>query len=199
MARTVSLALDLPAELSFDEWAAMGRRVAQAHNATPWLLGDWLLYGKFTYGRRYQDAADALGVEAQTLRVYAMVAGHFRPERRRAALSFVHHREVVPLGVAERERLLDEAEAEGWSTRDLHAKVAEVRALHRVAGEERGLEPGADPGPSADGVAVVSVRVAPAAANRWAAAADAAGVDLDVWIASVLDAAAERSLAGAAA
>jgi len=106
----------------------------------------------------------------------------------------------VPLGLADRERLLDAAEAGRWSRDELRRAVAEARAALRDPRDDATIaepaRPGLETGPAE---ARVEIRSTPEARNRWAAAADAAGVTLDAWIAAVLDTAAERALAGAAA
>jgi hypothetical protein len=56
-----------------------------------------------------------------------MVARAFGTSRRRETLTFTHHREAASLPAVEADALLDEAEAEGWSTRQLRTEVAERR------------------------------------------------------------------------
>lgn len=194
------LGLDLADKLSFDEWERIGQRLVQAHKATPWMLGDWLLYGEFTYGSRYAAAADACGLERQTLRVFAMVSGHFHPERRRAKLSFDHHRAVVPLGIADQERLLDAAERLGWTRDELRGAVNDERRQLADDASTRTLEPVTVPAAerAVPAFSLVEVRAEPSARTRWEAAAAAVGVTLDAWIAAVLDTAAANVEAVAA-
>lgn len=52
------------------------------------------------------------------------MARAFETSRRRDTLLFTHNREVAALPPPEADELLDTAEAEGWSTRDLRAEVS---------------------------------------------------------------------------
>jgi hypothetical protein len=76
---------------------ALGAKIGTYSNATAWWLGDWLLYGKMKYGRRYKAAIEVTGLDYQTLRNYAVVARRFDPARRRSELSFQHHAEVCAM------------------------------------------------------------------------------------------------------
>lgn len=144
-------------------------------SATAWWLGDWLLFGRMKYGRRYKDAVAVTGFDYQTLRNYAMVARRFEPSRRRDTLTFQHHAEVCSLDDETQDRWLRRAEDERWSRNDLR------RALRAslVRGDARQS-------------AVVRLEVAHARAALWQDAARRSDVRLDAWICEVLDEAAAR-------
>ena len=89
--------LRLPASLSFERWQALGRRIGSITNASSWWLGDWALYGEGSYGEKYKQAIAVTGLDYQTLRNYAWVAGRFDLSRRRDKLSFGHHAELAAL------------------------------------------------------------------------------------------------------
>src|SRR5690349_19350253 len=60
--------------LPFGTWRELGIKIARFVNSSPWWLGDWLLFGRYKYGRRYREAIEATGLDYQTLRNYAVVA-----------------------------------------------------------------------------------------------------------------------------
>ena len=170
--------LELSADMSFDEWASVGNRIARIHNGAAWALGDWLLFGERRFGERYRSALDATNLGYQTLRNYAWVARCFAPSRRRERLSFQHHAEVASLPAVEQDLWLHRAEAQGWSRNELRRRVS----ARRIA---RPAEPSAT---------VVRVEVPSTCAERWREAAAADQQELLEWLCKVADAAADASL-----
>src|SRR4051812_9106304 len=93
---TVSrLGLRLRGEVGVAEWAAVGRRLLGVADASAWWLGDWLVFGEFSYGEKYKTVIAALNLKYDRLRDYAYVAGSVPREIRRADLTFSHHRLVA--------------------------------------------------------------------------------------------------------
>jgi hypothetical protein len=84
--------LRFDAALPYDTWKALGARLAARGDAAGWWLGDWLVFGRESYGRRYKQAVEETGLEYQTLRNNAVVARRFPMSRRRNDLSFQHLR-----------------------------------------------------------------------------------------------------------
>src|SRR3954470_23447442 len=109
--------------LEFEAWREFGVKLGAYGNATQWWLGDWLVFGRMKYGRRYKDAIAATGLDYQTLRNYAMVARRFPPQRRHSALTFGHHAEVCALGDDAQDYWLDIAAAGGWSRNELRRRL----------------------------------------------------------------------------
>lgn len=128
-------ALELPADMSFEEWSAYGQRLSRMAEGVMWWLGDWWRYGERRYGERASQALDADGYSYQTLRSAGYVAGRFEPFRRLNNLTWSHHLEVAALDPGEADKLLTEAASEGWSTRELRAEVS-LRKRRRRAREE---------------------------------------------------------------
>lgn len=126
--RFTPVGMEVSGEPSFEDWDRAGAFLQQASGSVLWWVGDWLNYGERKWGEMYAQAVAATGYDEQTLRVAKRVAERFELLRRRNNLSFPHHRDVAPLESAEADRLLDQAEAEGLSTRDLRAKVKELKA-----------------------------------------------------------------------
>ena len=121
--------LDLPENLTFEQWAAIGTTLKNTHQSLMWDLGDWLLYGQNKkWGEKYDRAIEATGYDYGTLRNAKSVAKRFPLSRRRDKLTFAHHQEVASLADKDAERLLDHAEAEHLSRNDLRARVAGVKA-----------------------------------------------------------------------
>ena len=155
--------------LSFEAWGDLGARIGRYSSATTWWLGDWLVFGRFKYGRRYKEAVHVTGLDYQTLRNYAVVARRFAPARRRDELTFQHHAEVCALPDDAQDAWLDRAAAGGWTRNALRRQL---RAAHE------GAESAAE---------VVRLSVDPVRVERWREAARQADCDLDTWIVQAVD------------
>jgi hypothetical protein len=132
-------ALDLPEELSFDQWRSIGHRLCRAGQGLNWHIGDWWAFGERQYGDRAAAAAEGIfGLEFGTLANLATVSRAFETSRRREHLSFTHHAEVAALPSEAAEQLLEKAEREHLSTRDLRreAQVLKGPASPRVSTNE---------------------------------------------------------------
>ena len=56
--------LDLPENLTFEQWAAIGSTLKNAQQSLMWRLGDWLLYGENkNWGEKYDRAIEATGYD----------------------------------------------------------------------------------------------------------------------------------------
>lgn len=170
---TRGLAID--DNLDFDAWAAIGERLGHLLAASAWWIGDWVNYGFYEYGKKYEAGLDVTGLAYGTLRNYASVCETFDVSRRRDTLSFMHHATVAGFDAVEQDEWLDRAEREGLSMHALRAAIDATRQLPSI--DPVVLEP-------------VRIRVEHDRAERWRAAAAAQELDLDVWAANVLDAAA---------
>lgn len=167
-------------DMCFDEWAAVGQRIARISSGSAWALGDWLLFGERRFGGRYRSALEATKLDYQTLRNYAWVARSFDPARRRSELSFQHHAEVAALSAAEQDLWLHRAEAQGWSRNALRRHLTAQRLARRVEPTKPAI--------------VVRFEATPDDVQRWSEAAAAAEQELLDWLRSVADHAADASL-----
>jgi hypothetical protein len=122
--------LRLPKKLEYSEWLKVGKQLTRIHEASSWALADWLFYGEWTYGRRYEDALELTGLGYQRLADLKYVAGRFQPSRRHEKLSITHHREVAAFPPEQADQLLAQAEQNGWSCSRLREEV-QVRAIRR--------------------------------------------------------------------
>lgn len=131
VAEAPRLSLDLPDSLPFEEWIGIGRQLCAGQQALNWHIGDWWAFGDHRYGDRAKLAAEGIfGREFQSLMDMASVARKFETTRRRDVLSFTHHREVASLPDEMADAILDRAESEHLSTREVRKAVAEVRAAN---------------------------------------------------------------------
>jgi hypothetical protein len=167
--------LRLPASLSFEGWQALGRRIGSITNASSWWLGDWAFYGEGRYGEKYKQAIAVTGLDYQTLRNYAWVAGRFDVSRRRDKLSFGHHAELAALSEHEQDEWLDQAERGRWSRNELRTHLRNEKRTRIPGGVER-----------------VRLNVDSARVQRWKAAAEAERLDLTDWLVAAADDAARH-------
>lgn len=179
-ARSTANALELRRGLTYQAWVNVGCRIARISNASAWWLGDWVVYGEESYGRRYRAAIQATALEYQTLRNYAWVARTFEPNRRRVSLSFQHHAEVAALPEADQDLWLERAERLEWSRNELRRRL-------------RAEAPPAGPTPD-ERAMTLRVRVSTDREQKWRQAAEAADQELADWIAAAADDAAEALL-----
>lgn len=178
--RMSGVALHIPAGLSFEDWAQAGRQLSNIVDSSAWWLGDWLVFGKTHYSDCYQLAIQRAGLRYQTLRNYAWVARRFPIERRHARLTFQHHAEIASLPIEDQDRLLDQAEREEWTTKQLRIAIR----------QGRGEEPAElQVVPASSRIDVPRSRV-----TVWRKAADTLGLDLDDWVLAQLDRAADEVL-----
>lgn len=178
MVRTTRTALTVRDEVDFDAWQELGRRLCEVADSSCWWIGDWLVYGQEHFPGRYRRALEATGLEYQTLKNYAWVAGAFPRSRRRDRVSFGHHAEIAALPEEQQDMWLDRVEALGLSRSELRRQVRAAR----TAEDERA-------------VVTLALSIPSDRHERWRAAASTNQNSLFDWIASVLDRAAEEALA----
>ena len=114
--------------------AIIGCKLQSVSRSVMWWIGDWLRFGDGKWGETSAQAVSMTGRQEQTLLDAQWVASKFVDNsRRREELSWSHHKEVAALPPAEADELLDLAEREGLSTRELRAEVSRRKAA-RVIG-----------------------------------------------------------------
>jgi hypothetical protein len=179
---TSDAGLQLKMGMSFTEWTAVGCRLARVSSASAWALGDWLLFGQRSFGRRYRAALQATDLDYQTLRNYAWVASRFDHARRRDGLSFQHHAELASMPEPDQDLWLRRAETEHWSRNELRRRLS----LHRSSQR-----------PAAPVPLVMRFEVAAEDERRWRQAAASKHLELQDWLRTVADAAARDELTDA--
>jgi hypothetical protein len=183
--RATRNALYLKAGLGYDDWLRVGHNVTVVTNSAAWWLGDWLNFGRESYGQRYEIAVSTTEFEHQTLRNYAWVASRFPVSRRRDMLSFGHHAELAALAEGDQEAWLDRCAAERWPRSELRR--------HRRLARQDGTAVGQRATEAAER-ASIALPVQTERRHRWEAAADATGMPLLAWIEAALDIAATDTL-----
>jgi hypothetical protein len=127
--------LALPADLDRVRWDEIGTNLGHLERAVAWWVGDWWAFGEHRHGARRQitEQPGWQGPAYQTCANAAAVCRAFEFSRRREALSFSHHEAVAALAPMEQDRLLDEAEQEGWSRQQLRYVVRSTKRSVRAA------------------------------------------------------------------
>jgi len=120
-------ALALPADLSYEQYEALGVYLGAVNRRVMWYLGDWLLFGEGAFADKYAQAAHETGLTEGTLLNRVYVCKHVPPSRRRAELSFGTHEAVSSLGAKEQKHWLDKAVKNGWKRADLRAAMQAKR------------------------------------------------------------------------
>lgn len=136
-------------DISFEEWADLGQRIACAGRSLGFLIGDWINYGESRkdYGEKYSEALVATGLEYITLKHYSRVARNVDRVTRITQLSFEHHRKVAMLEPEEQKRWLKVAKKALDNGKPLSTRrLAKSIVLGRVADDEDMQTPQADRG-----------------------------------------------------
>lgn len=119
--------LVLPHDLSFSQFTRLSEFCLTLQRNVDWWCGDLILYGERRYGERSYQAFMALtGRTKKSLQNVTATAKAFPVSQRRESLSFSAHAAVVSLPPDEREEVLDFAEQQDWTVRQIREEV-EVR------------------------------------------------------------------------
>lgn len=121
--------LFLPADLAYDTYESIGAMLGALHQASSFLVGDYLLYGEHTYGEKYTQAALLLGLSPQTLANYASIAKRVPPGRRKVGVSFSIHGEVASLPPELQEHWLTVAANEGLTKQEVRDRLRPPKEL----------------------------------------------------------------------
>ncbi len=113
-----------PGNLTFDEAATVWETLKTLHGGTMWWMGDFLNWAEGRFGELAAQLEDATGFAYQTQANAKSVASRVPARVRVESLSWTHHREVAALDPDEQRRLLSLADANGWTTRELHDEIA---------------------------------------------------------------------------
>lgn len=141
---TISRAgLDIHAELTFEEWQALGIELAPVAKSIGFIIGDWINYGDGRYGEKYTEALKLTGLSLATLQEYAYVARRVETSVRTEVLDFTHHKVVAKVKDPEAQRKwLDTAVKENLSV----ARLRKSMNFGRLATEDEMEQDPADRG-----------------------------------------------------
>jgi len=133
-------------DASPESWDQVGDLLFRLEGALQWLIGDWLVGMERRYGVTYQQVAEKVGRDKDTLYNYVWVASRIEISRRREILFFGHHQSVAGLPPDEQDQWLDMAEVEGWSISRLRKAIRDDRpTLPKPQGYERLFDGGNKP------------------------------------------------------
>jgi hypothetical protein len=115
--------LILPANLSYEEWEDIGKRITGARASLRWWLGDWINFGEAAFGEIYAQALDETNYSYPALRNIAYTARNIPAAIRSENLSFAHHTVVAPLEHQDKKALLDIAQRDRQTVAELRECV----------------------------------------------------------------------------
>jgi len=118
-----------PAELTFEEWTAIGNTLQQVGASLNWWIGDWLNYGEGKWGEMYAQAVEVTGWEYDRLRTTKWVANAVKLSFRKDNLSWTHHVHVAGLEPTEQSKWLELATANGWRSGQLRDAIKASKQL----------------------------------------------------------------------
>jgi hypothetical protein len=124
--------------LSFDEWEALGQKLAPVGKSIGFIIGDWINYGEKHWGDKYDEAIRRTGMAYQTLRDFAYVARCVQLSFRNDKLDFTHHRVVAKLKDSDEQRhWLEMAEKHKLGIRRLRKSInfGRLATEQEVAGD----------------------------------------------------------------
>lgn len=115
------------------DWLQIGRALASVCQSAYWWVGDWLIYGFNTYGKKttFDLAQQATGYTRGVLYSCASTARRFPPERRVESLTFYHHQCVRKFAPGVADKVLAEAAEIGLTGRQV------LEAAQQEAGETK--------------------------------------------------------------
>lgn len=126
---------------SLNETSAAIAFAERAEKASQWWLADLLAYlhTRDDWEDQRDEVIEATGYTPETIRKYLYMGERFAPGRRRPNVDFSVHREVAALEPRVREELLEVAETERMSVRDMRSEVR-ARSRRRVLEGQAVLE-----------------------------------------------------------
>jgi len=119
--------LDIPIDISFDDWEKLGNCLDFFGSGVQWWRGDWFAFGEHKFGQKYSQAVDGSDFEEGTLRNLCFVSQKVQMSLRNDNLKWSHHREVASLPPEEQKNWLDKAESEQWTVRKLREAIRNAK------------------------------------------------------------------------
>jgi N6-adenosine-specific RNA methylase IME4 len=114
--------------LTYDEWELIGKQLQNIHKSIGFWIGDWWNFGEKKWREQAAQAIE-FGIDYQTFRNYCYVANNVVLSRRRDNISFSGHAEVAPLEPKKQDEILDKAEQNNLSSRDIRELVKETNKV----------------------------------------------------------------------
>jgi len=136
--KMTAVSLELPRDLSYDDWASIGPRLVRIREFTNFAIGDWLLFGEGKYGEMFAQAASETGIPEDRLTILKYVSMHVDPARRIDRPNFwSHHREVASLEPKEQTQWLEKSVKNNWTVKELKEAMGKKgrKETERVAAD----------------------------------------------------------------
>jgi hypothetical protein len=119
--------LAIDGEPTREEWSAYGQKLGEVGKSVMWAIGDWLRHGEARWGEMYKEAETITGLDYKTLVAAKSVAGRYELSMRIDNLPFYTHQCAASLPVEERSKLLERAEREDLSGREVLTLVKQAK------------------------------------------------------------------------
>lgn len=132
--------LQLPEDLPYERWLGVIETLIRIGRAHQWWIGDALCFGDRKYKEMYTQALSATDYEYGTLANIKWVSEHVQSSLRSENLGWHIHKEVAALEPGLQAELLDRAEAESWTVRQMRAEVYHVNNLLSMTALSEGNE-----------------------------------------------------------
>lgn len=119
--------IKIPKDISAADYQRVGVAVGKLHGMTAWAVGDWFNANPDQSGGDVvaRHIADTVGLTKATVAEYGRIAGRFPPDRRRN-VAWGIHQAVAAQFPETADRILDQAEKEGWSVAAVRLRVADA-------------------------------------------------------------------------
>ncbi len=112
--------LRVPNTITLEDMTTLGRGVGTMHKVAQWAAGDFLVASETLFPEEWSQLTETLALSERAREDYQRVAKSVPYDQRRPELSYSHHRVVASMkDERKRGELLDQAVAEGWTSRDL--------------------------------------------------------------------------------
>jgi hypothetical protein len=114
-----------------------------------WALGDLFIFGERTYAEKFAQAIEPLQYTEKTVSNATWVCNEFPPSRRHAKLTFNHHMAVAALEPGDREAILNQAEKEELTVKEVTEIKKAKFPKQKKAGKTKAKKEGSDDAPPA--------------------------------------------------
>lgn len=104
-------------DTTFEEWTKAWAAADRIQRDHLWYIGDALAFGESRFGEQYASVIDGYATETRSQAKW--VASKIPKPRRRAGLSYAHHRAVAALPDEQQDELLERAIEENLSSKEL--------------------------------------------------------------------------------
>jgi hypothetical protein len=112
-------------DLPYSQFEALCTLLGRMHEAVRFAIGDAILFGEKLYGEEAYQALEALNISEKARWEYMRVAVRVPRSRRRADLSWSHHRAVAALPPPEQKQWLKAASDQGMSHHALREALSD--------------------------------------------------------------------------